>query len=128
MVYSEEELAEAAHAAREGAEYFRGLDWENTLNKWGRVATPWHDQYPSCWDDLAKVTCSVGHKQTWANEVGSEGFAACFTGCYLLLKSTAHLSFVTKAGKKAKQCLHLTALALEINAGAEQQTSEKRPR
>lgn len=58
MVYSEEELAGAAKNAREGAEYFQGLDWENSSNKWGYVATPWQDLYPDCWDDLAKVSCT----------------------------------------------------------------------
>lgn len=63
VVYSEEELAEAAReAAREAggggeedALYFRDLDWENRSGKWGQVATPWKDHYPNCWDDLAKV-------------------------------------------------------------------------
>lgn len=54
-MYSETELAEAANAAREGAPYFKGLDWENALGKWGHVATPWREYYPNCWEDLAKV-------------------------------------------------------------------------
>jgi len=59
VVYSEEELAEAAIEAAGGIEenalYFRGLDWENKSEKWGYVATPWKEHYPNCWDDLAKV-------------------------------------------------------------------------
>lgn len=51
MVYSEEELATAS----EKAPYFRGLDWENASEKWGRVATPWREHYPNCWEDLFKV-------------------------------------------------------------------------
>ena len=59
MVYSEDELAQAAIEAAGGAEenavYFQGLDWENRSGKWGHVATPWKDHYPNCWEDLAKV-------------------------------------------------------------------------
>lgn len=55
VLYSEQELEDAANAAREGAMYFKGLDWENASGKWGHVATPWQDHYPNCWEDLAKV-------------------------------------------------------------------------
>ncbi|CAM9396345.1 unnamed protein product, partial [Hapterophycus canaliculatus] len=55
LVYSEEELATAINAAREGMEYFRGLDWGNVTGKWGHVATPWKDHYLNCLEDLAKV-------------------------------------------------------------------------
>lgn len=55
MVYSEQELANAANKARENAPYFRDMDWENEQSKWGREATPWEDLYPNCFDDLAKV-------------------------------------------------------------------------
>lgn len=55
MVYGEEELGAAANAARKNAAYFRDLDWENTLGKWGHFANPWKDHYPGCWKDLAKV-------------------------------------------------------------------------
>lgn len=55
MKYSEEELAEAATKVKDGALYFRGLDWENSTGKFGHNVTPWRDHYPNCWADLYKV-------------------------------------------------------------------------
>lgn len=55
MKYNEEELAEAATKVKDGALYFRGLDWENTTGKFGHNVTPWREHYSNCWADLYKV-------------------------------------------------------------------------
>jgi len=59
VLYSEQELAEAANRARENHPYFRGLDWENKSGKWGHAATPWFEYYPNCLDDLAEVITKI---------------------------------------------------------------------
>lgn len=59
MLYSENELREAAHRIREETRYFENLDWGNSQGKWGHNVTPWRQHYPNCWQDLFEVSLCV---------------------------------------------------------------------
>lgn len=59
MKYSEVELADAAKSVNPEGFYFKGLDWNNSDEKWCHAVTPWLNLYPQCWNNLYEVGVCV---------------------------------------------------------------------
>lgn len=68
MMYSEDELGDAAREVDEKALYFKELDWDNAAGHWGQNVTPWREHCPNCWDELIKVVMQAFSNLTLLTE------------------------------------------------------------